>query len=328
MRLEKTPIVKCEVLPGRTERRLSYSKHPPRGALRVIDFVLQLVIAGLTVGSAYALVALGYHVILRATRAINFSQGEFVVLGGLIAYTFVHVLHASPWLGLLGATAAGFALGWIYERIVLRPAARNGDIAVIIATIGCVFILLYGHALIWGSLPQPLPPFTGAQGQALHPGGVAIQEQSLWVFALLAFALFVLWLLFERTTFGKAIRAAAVNPIGAQLVGIDVNAARAASVGIAIALAAFGGTLLGPITLVGGTAGTAIAIKGFVGAVVGGLDSPLGCALGGLAVGVIEKLLAGWLPYQAVDPVVYTLLLFALIVRPQGLLGRRGAVRD
>lgn len=294
----------------------------------MIVFVLQLVVAGLTVGSTYALVALGYHVILRATRAINFSQGEFVVLGGLVAYTIVHVLHASPWIGLIGATVAGFALGWIYERVVLRPAARNGDLAVIIATIGCVFILLYGHALIWGSLPQPLAPFTGAPGQAIHPGGVAIQEQSLWVFALLALALAALWLLFDRTTFGKAIRAAAVNPVGAQLVGIDVNAARAASVGIAIALAAFGGTLIGPITLVGGTAGIAIAIKGFVGAVVGGLDSPMGCAVGGLAVGVIEKLLAGWLPYQAVDPVVYALLLLALIVRPQGLFGRKGAVRD
>lgn len=294
----------------------------------MIVFALQLAVAGLTVGSAYALVALGYHVILRATRAINFSQGEFVVLGGLIAYTFVHALHVSLWIALGAATAAGFALGWIFERIVLRPAARNGDLAVVIATIGCVFILLYGHALIWGSLPQPLPPFGNAQGTSMRLAGVEIQQQSLWVFALLGLAFAALWLLFERTTFGKAIRAAAINPVGAQLVGIDIDAARAASVGIAIALAAFGGTLIGPITLVGGTAGTSIAIKGFVGAVAGGLESPAGCAAGGLAVGVIEKLLAGWLPYQAVDPVVYSLLLFALLLRPQGVFGRRDAVRD
>jgi len=294
----------------------------------VITFVFQLAVAGLTVGAAYALVALGYHVILRATRSINFSQGEFVVLGGLIAYTFVHAFHAPPWIGLLGATIAGFALGLLFERAVLRPAARNGEVAVVIATIGCAFVLLYGHALLWGSLPQPLPPFTGAEGEAIHPGGVAIQKQSLWVFTLLAVAFAALWLLFDRTTFGKAIRAAAGNPIGAQLVGIDVNAARSASVGIAVALAAFGGTLIGPVTLVGGTVGTAIAIKGFVGAIVGGLDSPVGCVAGGLTVGVIDKMLAGWLPYQAVDPIVYALLLLGLIVRPQGVFGRKDAVRD
>jgi branched-chain amino acid transport system permease protein len=292
--------------------------------------MLQLLVAGLTVGSGYALVALGIHIILRATRIINFAQGEFVIVGGLLALTIVQVFHVSTWIALAGATAAGFVLGLAFERLILRPAARHGETAVTIATIGTVFVLLYGHALVpgWGSLPQPLPAFTGDASDALHAGGVAIPYQSLWVLLLLALALAVLYLFFDRTDYGKAIRAAADNPLGARLVGIDVMNARAISVGVAIAVAAFGGTIIGPITLVGGAAGIAIAIKGFVGAVVGGLESPIGCVAGGLVVGIVEKLLQGAFSYGVSDPIVYSLLLLGLVIRPQGLFGTARAVRD
>ena len=289
----------------------------------------QLVIAGLTVGSGYALVALGIHIILRATRAINFAQGEFVILGGLLAYSLVTVLHLSIWLALGGATLLGFALGLLYERVVLRPAARVSEVAVTIATIGTVYILLYGHALIWGSLPEPLLFFSGGPTDvAWQLFGIHIAAQQLWVLALLAFALGVLWFFFERTAYGKAIRAAANNPVGARLVGIDVDRARAISVAISIALAAFGGTIVGPITLVGGAGGIAIAIKGFVSAVLGGLESPVDCTIGGLLVGVIEKLLEGQFSYEIADPAVYSLLLLMLLFRPTGLFAPRSAVRD
>ncbi len=294
--------------------------------------MLQLLVAGLTVGSGYALVALGIHIILRATRIVNFAQGEFTIVGGLLALTFVQLFHVNTWLALVGATFAGFVLGLIFERVVLRPAARSGEIAQTIATLGAAFILLYGHALVpgWGSLPQPLPAFMGEASDAITLGGVSIQVQSLWVLALLLTALAVLYLFFERTYYGKAIRAAANNPTGAKLVGIDVTSTRAVSVGLAIALAAYGGTIIGPITLVGGAGGIAIAIKGFVGAIVGGLESPLGCVAGGLFVGVFEKLIQG-LPgvsYGIADPMVYSLLLIGLLVRPHGFFGTRNAVRD
>jgi branched-chain amino acid transport system permease protein len=294
--------------------------------------MFQLLVAGLTVGSGYALVALGIHIILRATRIVNFAQGEFTIVGGLLALTVVQVFHANTWFALAGATLAGFALGLVFERFVLRAAARSGEIPLTIATLGTSSILLYGHALVpgWGSLPQPLPAFSGGASDAFNLGGVSIQVQSLWIVALLLLALGVLYAFFERTYYGKAIRAAANNPAGAQLVGIDVTSARAISVGLAVALAAYGGTSIGPITLVGGAGGTAIAIKGFVGAIVGGLESPVGCVAGGLLVGVAEKLIQG-LPgvsYGLSDPIVYSLLLVGLLLRPQGLFGTRGAVRD
>jgi branched-chain amino acid transport system permease protein len=294
--------------------------------------MFQLLVAGLTVGSGYALVALGIHIILRATRIVNFAQGEFTIVGGLLALTFVQVFHANTWFALAGATVAGFVLGLIFERLVLRPAAKSGEIPLTIATIGSVSVLLYGHALIpgWGSLPQPLPSFSGDASDAINVGGTSIQVQSMWVLGLLLAALAALYVFFERTYYGKAIRAAANNPTGAKLIGIDVTNARMVSVGLAIALAAYGGTIIGPITLVGGAGGTAIAIKGFVGAVIGGLESPVGCVAGGLLVGVVEKLIQG-LPgvsYGLSDPIVYSLLLVGLLLRPQGLFGARGAVRD
>jgi branched-chain amino acid transport system permease protein len=292
--------------------------------------VLQLLIAGLTVGSEYALVALGLHIVLRATRIVNFAQGEFTIVGGLLALSAVELLHVNTWVALVAATLAGFGLGLLFELLVLRPAARTGELGLTISTIGCVFILLYGHALVpgWGSTPQPLPAFTGSATNTVELFGATVQVQSLWVFALLIAALVLLYLFFERTYFGKAVRAAAGNPLGARLVGIDVRTTRALSVGLAIALAAYGGAIIGPITLVGGAAGFAITIKGFVAAIAGGLESPVGCVAGGLAVGVVEKLLQSRFSYDVADPIVYSILLVALLVRPQGLFGRAGAVRD
>jgi branched-chain amino acid transport system permease protein len=292
--------------------------------------MLQLIVAGLTVGAQYALVALGLHLILRATRVINFAQGEFTVLGGLLALTLEQRLHLNGWFALIGATVLGFAIGLAFEFLVLRPSTRAGETGVSIATIGAIFVVLYGHALVpdWGSVPQPFAPLIGNVSDTLSFGGTSIQVQSLMVLGLLLVALVALFLFTERTYFGKAIRAAADNPLGARLIGIDVRTTRAVSVGLGIALACYGGTIIGPLTLVGGVAGTSIAIKGFVAAIVGGLESPLGCVAGGLIVGVVQKLLEGRFTYELADPIVYCLLLLALLIRPQGLFGRAAAVRD
>ena len=289
--------------------------------------MLQLLIAGLTVGSEYGLIALGIHIILRATRAVSFAQGEFAIVGGLIAFSIVDALHVSVWFSLVGATLAGFALGIAFERVVLRPAGRGGETGATIATIGAVFVLLYGHALVpgWGSEPHMPQSFPGAN---LTFSETVLPAQSIWVAALLAVALFALYVFFERTYYGKAIRAAADNPLGARLTGIDVRSTRAISVGLGIALAAYAGTIIGPITLVGGAAGFALTIKGFVAAILGGLESPVGCVAGGLVVGVLEALVTVQFGNDVAEPIVYALLLVMLLLRPQGLFGRREAVRD
>jgi len=284
------------------------------------------VVAGLTVGSTYALVALGIHIILRATKAINFAQGDFVVLGGLFALSIVDRLHANIWVALAGATVLGFGMGALYERFILRPAARVGEGAVMIASIGTVYVLLYGHAMIWGNEPQPLPGFSSVDAFTL--GGTTIASQSVWVMGLLIVMLGLLYLFFERTLYGKAIRAAANDPVGARLAGIDVDRARAISVAVAIALAAFAGTIVGPITLVGGSNGVAITVKGFVGAILGGLASPIGCTVGGLLIGLFETFLGSRFAHDLADPLVYGILLIVLLLRPQGIFGGRRIARD
>lgn len=288
--------------------------------------MIQLLVAGLTVGSTYALVALGIHIILRATRAINFAQGDFVVLGGLFALSFVQVLHVNIWVALVGSTILGFVLGGLYERFILRAAARVSEGAVMIASIGTVYLLLYGHAMIWGNEPQPLPTFSSAQ--QIGVGGATIAVQSIWVLALLAVLLALLFIFFERTTYGKAIRAAANDPVGARLSGINVDRARSVSVAISIALATFAGTIVGPITLVGGSNGITITVKGFVGAILGGLASPFGCTIGGLLVGLIETFLGSRFAHDLADPLVYAILLIVLLIRPQGIFGGRRIARD
>ncbi len=312
--------------------------------------MLQVLIAGLSVGSEYALIALGIHIVLRATRVVNFAQGEFAVVGGLVAFSVVDALQVSVWFGLVAATLAGAALGLAFEVLVLRPAGRGGETGATIATIGAVFVLLYGHALVpaWGSDPHVLAPFsaaaTHAPALAALSGGASadsvilslskgapplvIPKQSLWVYALLLVALIALYAFFERTYYGKAIRAAADNPLGARLIGIDVRSTRAISVALGVALAAYAGTIIGPITLVGGVGGFALTIKGFVAAVLGGLDSAIGCVVGGLAVGVLESFAVLRFGADVGDPAVYSVLLVMLLVRPQGIFGRRDTVRD
>ncbi|HYW52364.1 MAG TPA: branched-chain amino acid ABC transporter permease [Dongiaceae bacterium] len=289
--------------------------------------MLQLLIAGLTVGSEYGLIALGIHIILRATRVVSFAHGEFAIVGGLIAYSIVESLHVPVGIGLAGAVLAGFALGVAFERLVLRPAGRGGETGATIATIGAVFVLLYGHALVpgWGS--EPHAP-AGFPGSSITVTSAFVPAQSVWVVVLLLIALGALWVFFERTYYGKAILAAADNPLGARLIGIDVRSARAISVGLGIALAAYAGTIIGPITLVGGAGGFALTIKGFVAAIVGGLESPVGCVAGGLLVGVLESFATLRFGNDAAEPIVYSLLLAMLLLRPQGLFGRREAVRD
>ncbi|MCL5959893.1 MAG: branched-chain amino acid ABC transporter permease [Chloroflexi bacterium] len=282
---------------------------------------LQLVFAGLTMGSIYALVALGYHVILAATRVINFAQGDQVVLGGLVALTLLTTLQMPIWVVLLGTVLVGIALGFCYERLVFRPTYKIGEVATIIATIGISLFLFHGQGIAWKREAQAFPSFTGQQNDVIDVLGAKLVVQSLWVFALVGITLILLYFFFQRTLYGKAIKASATNELAAQLVGINPNHMKAYSVALASGLAALAGVMIAPFTMAGGAIAMFIGIKGFAGAVVGGLDSPVGVVVGGLVVGLVEAFAAGLLASGYRDPVVFSLLLFMLLVRPSGLFG-------
>jgi branched-chain amino acid transport system permease protein len=282
---------------------------------------LQLGVAGLTMGSVYALVALGYHVILRATRAINFAQGDQVVLGGLVALTLLTGLQLPLWAAMLGTLLVGGAIGLLYERLVFRPTYKIGEVATIIASIGVSYLLFHGEGVIWGREAKAFPVFSGRENEVVDFLGAKILVQSFWSFALLGITLALFYLFFNRTVYGKAIQAASTNAHAAQLVGINPNQMKGYSVALASGLAALAGMMIAPFTLAGGAIAPFIGIKGFAGAVVGGLDNPIGVVIGGLIVGLVESFAAGLLASGYRDPVVFSLLLLMLLVRPSGLFG-------
>ncbi len=282
---------------------------------------LQLAVAGLTMGSVYALVALGYHVILQATRAINFAQGDQVVLGGLVALTLLTGLHLPLWVAILGTLLVGAVIGLLYERLVFRPTYKIGDIATIIASIGMSYFLFHGEGVIWGREAKAFPSFTGTGTEVVDFFGAKVLVQSFWSFALLGITLVLFYLFFNRTIYGKAIKAASTNPLAAQLVGISPNQMKGYSVALASGLAALAGMMIAPFTLAGGANAPFIGIKGFAGAVVGGLDNPIGVVVGGLIIGLVESFAAGLISSGYRDPVVFSVLLLTLLIRPSGLFG-------
>lgn len=284
---------------------------------------LQLVVAGLTMGSVYALVALGYHIILAATRAINFAQGDQVIMGGLVALTLLTALHLPLWVAILGTLIIGAAIGLLYERLVFRPTYKIGEVATIIASIGVSYFLFHGQGVVWGREAKAFPVFSGQQNDVVDILGAKVLVQSFWSFALLGITLVLFHLFFERTIYGKAIKAASTNALAAQLVGISPNQMKGYSVALASGLAALAGMMIAPFTLAGGAIAPFIGIKGFAGAVVGGLDSPIGVVAGGLIVGLVESFAAGLLASGYRDPVVFSLLLLMLLIRPSGLFGTR-----
>ncbi len=288
---------------------------------------LQFLIAGLTMGAVYALVGLGYHIIIRATRAINFAQGDQVVMGGLIALTFINGAKFPLFIAVVLSLVIGGVIGLAYERLALRPTYKTGQISTVIASIGVSLFFFHGQGLVWGKEAQAFPPFTGGQNDVVNVLGAKVLVQSLWAFGLLALSLIVLNLFFERTIYGKAMQAAATNELGAQLSGISPNRMKAYSVGLASALASLAGVMIAPFTLAGGALAMPIGIKGFAGAMVGGLGSPIGVVAGGLIVGVVESFAAGLLASGYRDPVAFSLLLLVLLFRPSGLFGSESKSR-
>ncbi|GAB3136831.1 branched-chain amino acid ABC transporter permease [Micromonospora sonneratiae] len=283
--------------------------------------LLDLAVDGLTLGSVYAMVAIGFHLIFRTSGVVDFSQGEKLVLGGLIGLTMLQQ-GVSMYLILVLVPLIGFGLGGLYERVVIRPTQRNGETAVITASVGAMLFMAYGHVLVWGANGEPFPAITAGSVEVF---GAAVSYQSFWIWGTLLLVTVLLYLGANHSRFGKGMIAAASDPVAATAVGINVAAARVVAFALAFGLAALGGVLVAPITLAGGTVGALLVLKGFTGAVLGGIDSLPGVIVGSLLLGVVENLLGGMLPSGYKEPLVLTLLLVALLVVPSGIFGRRGA---
>jgi branched-chain amino acid transport system permease protein len=281
--------------------------------------LLQFVFSGLTVGAIYALVALGFTLIYRASDIINFAQGEFVMLGGM---TTVFVAQAGVPLPLAAGIAiiATTAIGLALHRFAIEPARGATPVALIMITIGASIFLRGTAQIIFDRRFHSLPPLLGAD--PIQFGGAAILPQSLIVLASAAVIVVALWLFIERTIFGKAVIATAANRLAARLVGVDIRRIVAFSFAVSAAIGAIAGVLITPIALTSYDAGTLLALKGFAAAMLGGIGSALGAVVGGILIGMFEALAAGYLSSNYKDAVAFLIILVVLVAIPQGLFGR------
>jgi len=285
---------------------------------------LQYVASGLTAGAIYALVALGFSIIFNASRAINFAQGEFVMIGGMTAVTLVGIglpLALAVALAVLAAVAVGLLL----EKLAIEPARKADTVTLIIITIGAALLLRGLAQLVWDKRVHSLPAFSG--DAPLHFIGATVLPQSLWVLGGAALAVAGLSWFFGRTLFGKAMLATSYNPLAAQLVGINTRTVLFVSFGLAAGLGALGGVLIAPIAFTSYDSGIMLGLKGFAAAMLGGLGSFGGAVLGGLLLGLAEGLGAGFVSSAYKDAIAFVIILAVLFFMPGGLLGARRSDR-
>jgi branched-chain amino acid transport system permease protein len=289
-----------------------------------MDQLLQFVFSGLTVGAVYALVALGFTLIYNASDVINFAQGEFVMLGGMVTVFAVAAGVPLP-LAALGAIAVSVLTGLALHRLAIEPARGASAVTLIIITIGASILIRGLAQLTFDRQFHALPAFSGEA--PIRVLGASILPQSLWVLGGAGVIVLALWLFMERTLLGKAVRATAANRLAARLVGIDTTLVLAFAFGISGAIGAIAGILVTPITLTSFAVGTLLALKGFAAAMLGGMGNPVGAVVGGLALGLLESLAAGFISSTYKDAAAFLVILGVLFVLPQGLLGRRAVER-
>ncbi len=283
-----------------------------------------LMATGITTGAFYALVALGIVIVYKSTEVVNLAHGELFMVGGMLAYT-CHVMAGIPYLpSLVLAVAAAFVVGILTERIAYRSVLQHGLASVLVATIGVSFILKGIARYIWGGKGDYLsfPPVVSPE--PLQFGNIMIMSQQLVVLlaavlVMLAFAVF-----FKRTRAGKWMQATASNPKAAMLCGLRIDRIYMYTFAVGAAVAGAAGVLMAPLTLLYPDVGFVLFIKGLAAAVLGGITSIPGAVVGGLLLGLIEQLAAGYLHSSIQDVVAFLVIMFALSFLPTGLLGARG----
>lgn len=284
--------------------------------------LLQYLVSGLTLGSVYAMIALGFTLIHNATGIVNFAQGEFVALGALMAVSGAAAGLPMP-VAVLAAVAGVTLVGAALERVAIRPAREATVITLVIITIGAS-IFLRGIAMwVWGPDALPLRHFSGEHPIAV--AGASVLPQHLWIVGIVLVTMLALWLLGERTQVGKAMRACAVNREAAQLVGIAASRMVMLSFALSATLGGLAGAIVAPLAMAQYNMGIMLGLKGFASAILGGMGNPLGAVVGGLLLGTLESLGAGLLWSGFKDAIAFAILLIVLLARPTGLLGRRSA---
>lgn len=284
---------------------------------------LQFLISGLVVGSIYGLIGVGFTCIYNVTGIVNFAQGDFAMVGAMSAIA-LNVAGVPLWLAIVLAIVITSVVAVLIERTAIQPV-RGDVMRGIIVTIGVGVVLQGMAAIVWGTDAQPMPAFSGEK--LIHFLGATVMPQSLWVIGVGIVAMGGLDLLFRRTYLGQMFRACAMNPFAARLVGMKVETMSLVGFVMSGALGAIAGIVVAPIALTQYDSGLQLGIKGFVACIVGGFGGPVGAAVGGLVLGVLEAFSAGYVSSGYKNAIAFALLLGFLLFRPGGLLGDYDRVR-
>ncbi|MGI6611676.1 MAG: branched-chain amino acid ABC transporter permease [Limnochordia bacterium] len=283
----------------------------------------QQVINGISLGSVYALIALGYTMVYGIVRLINFAHGDIYMMGAFIGFLATAVMKL-PFLPALGMSMAGCAvLGMIVERLAYRPLRGQPRITLLITAIGVSFFLEY--SMVWAVSPQPRSYPQLLSSYQMHIGDLLITAQQVFILMVALVLMIALQLLVQHTRAGKAMRAVSFDEQAAALMGINVDSVISYTFALGSALAGAAGLLVGIYyNRIDPLMGVMPGLKAFVAAVLGGIGVIPGAVLGGLLMGVAESLVSGFLSSTYRDAVAFALLILILLVKPTGLLGKKG----
>jgi branched-chain amino acid transport system permease protein len=290
-----------------------------------IDLFFQFVIAGITYGIIYAIVAIGFNIIYNATGIINFAQGESVMLGGMTAVTLNNYLTIPA--AIIAATIITMIVGATIQILFIRWLNKPTVLRMIIITIGISILIRELAHHIWGESVKALPYFTGTSVTTFKVGGVFISPQMIWVVCISAVMVLLLTVFFNYTLLGKQMRACSANRDAARLCGINAKNMVTLSFMLSAAIGAIGGSVVSPITYIQYDSGTQLAIKGFTVAILGGLGNSAAAVAAGMILGIIESFSICVLPTAYKDVISVAMLLIILVVKPSGIFGNADASR-
>jgi branched-chain amino acid transport system permease protein len=286
-----------------------------------LELFFQYLVAGLTYGTIYAIVGIGFNIIYNTTGIINFAQGEFVMLGGMLSFFLAKSAGLPLWPALILSVFIATLIGAILYVVAIRTARRASAVSLIIITIGAAICIQGIANKIWG--PYPVAPrfFTG--NGVVSVLGAIVQIQALWIIGITVVATIGLHLFFSYTMIGKALKASAINPRAAGLVGINHKTMSLIAFSLAAALGGLGGVVIAPLSTVSYNVGAMLGLKGFVAASIGGFRSLIVTIMGGIALGIVESVMVAlnWGPFTSSykEAIALVVLLLILLIRSRKL---------
>ncbi|MBQ3565595.1 MAG: branched-chain amino acid ABC transporter permease [Oscillospiraceae bacterium] len=286
--------------------------------------VLNNLINGLSLGSIYAVIALGYTLVYGIAKMLNFAHGDVIMVGGYVVFVFMTQMNVNPYLSVLISIAVCTALGITIEKVAYKPLRKASSLAVLITAIGVSYFLQNIALLIFGEKPKNFTSVVEIPSVTLFDGEIVISGETIAAIAVSVIIVIGLSLFVNKTKQGRAMLAVSEDKDAAQLMGINVNSTISLTFAIGAGLAAVAGVLLcSAYPTLSNTTGAMPGIKAFVAAVFGGIGSIPGAMIGGILIGVIEILGRAYISPQLADAIVFLVLIVVLIIKPTGILGKK-----